>query len=169
MAIVKLPSLVLFRQSRREDTRLTRSVGAQSPNPAGNYSVPPQGFDPHSPSLLHHGCAYASQVAISTVSQAFVYNLDFVDAMGHAQMTPVQAATIPPFMQHKDVVVDAENARLRRPNSGEADPGEREARSKPNRCAHKQSHQVCTRCMRKENESNVPFHNLESFPPRYTP
>lgn len=27
--------------------------------------------------------------------------------MGHAQMTPVQAATIPLFMQHKDVVVEA--------------------------------------------------------------
>jgi hypothetical protein len=35
------------------------------------------------------------------------YSLDVVDAMGHTQMTPVQAATIPLFMQHKDVVVEA--------------------------------------------------------------
>lgn len=27
--------------------------------------------------------------------------------MGHTQMTPVQASTIPLFMQHKDVVVEA--------------------------------------------------------------
>ena len=27
--------------------------------------------------------------------------------MGHTEMTPVQAATIPLFMQHKDVVVEA--------------------------------------------------------------
>ena len=27
--------------------------------------------------------------------------------MGHSQMTPVQASTIPLFMQHKDVVVEA--------------------------------------------------------------
>lgn len=27
--------------------------------------------------------------------------------MGHSHMTPVQAATIPLFMQHKDVVVEA--------------------------------------------------------------
>jgi ATP-dependent RNA helicase DDX55/SPB4 len=27
--------------------------------------------------------------------------------MGYSQMTPVQAATIPLFMQHKDVVVEA--------------------------------------------------------------
>lgn len=30
-----------------------------------------------------------------------------IQAMGHTQMTPVQAATIPLFMQHKDVVVEA--------------------------------------------------------------
>ena len=34
-------------------------------------------------------------------------SLDVIDAMGHTQMTPVQAATIPLFMQHKDVVVEA--------------------------------------------------------------
>lgn len=42
-----------------------------------------------------------------TVSQTFFNSLDVIDAMGHAQMTPVQAATIPLFMQHKDVVVEA--------------------------------------------------------------
>jgi len=34
-------------------------------------------------------------------------SLDVIDAMGHTQMTPVQAAAIPLFMQHKDVVVEA--------------------------------------------------------------
>ena len=34
-------------------------------------------------------------------------SLNVIDAMGHTQMTPVQAATVPLFMQHKDVVVEA--------------------------------------------------------------
>ncbi|RDX56555.1 DEAD-domain-containing protein [Lentinus brumalis] len=33
--------------------------------------------------------------------------LDVVHSMGHTQMTPVQASTIPLFMRHKDVVVEA--------------------------------------------------------------
>lgn len=33
--------------------------------------------------------------------------LDVVQSMGHTQMTPVQASTIPLFMMHKDVVVEA--------------------------------------------------------------
>ncbi|KAI0035944.1 P-loop containing nucleoside triphosphate hydrolase protein [Vararia minispora EC-137] len=33
--------------------------------------------------------------------------LDVVQAMGHTHMTPVQASTIPLFIQHKDVVVEA--------------------------------------------------------------
>ncbi|KAI0709464.1 DEAD-domain-containing protein [Earliella scabrosa] len=33
--------------------------------------------------------------------------LDVVHSMGHANMTPVQASTIPLFMRHKDVVVEA--------------------------------------------------------------
>ncbi|KAK7049521.1 ATP-dependent rRNA helicase spb4 [Paramarasmius palmivorus] len=33
--------------------------------------------------------------------------LDVIDSMGHTQMTPVQASTIPLFMKHKDVVVEA--------------------------------------------------------------
>jgi len=37
----------------------------------------------------------------------FPCSLDVIDAMGHSQMTPVQAATIPLIMQHKDVVVEA--------------------------------------------------------------
>ncbi|KAF8138261.1 DEAD-domain-containing protein [Boletus edulis] len=32
---------------------------------------------------------------------------DVIQSMGYSQMTPVQAATIPLFMQHKDVVVEA--------------------------------------------------------------
>jgi ATP-dependent RNA helicase DDX55/SPB4 len=34
-------------------------------------------------------------------------SLDVIQSMGHAQMTPVQASTIPLFMQNKDVVVEA--------------------------------------------------------------
>ncbi|KAF8639828.1 hypothetical protein AX17_001084 [Amanita inopinata Kibby_2008] len=33
--------------------------------------------------------------------------LDVIQSMGHANMTPVQASTIPLFMKHKDVVVEA--------------------------------------------------------------
>jgi ATP-dependent RNA helicase DDX55/SPB4 len=33
--------------------------------------------------------------------------LDAISSMGFAQMTPVQASTIPLFMTHKDVVVEA--------------------------------------------------------------
>ncbi|KAF8076413.1 DEAD-domain-containing protein [Lyophyllum atratum] len=33
--------------------------------------------------------------------------LDVIQSMGHTHMTPVQAATIPLFMKHKDVVVEA--------------------------------------------------------------
>ncbi|KAF5390553.1 hypothetical protein D9757_002771 [Collybiopsis confluens] len=33
--------------------------------------------------------------------------LDVVESMGHTRMTPVQASTIPLFMKHKDVVVEA--------------------------------------------------------------
>ncbi|KAF9009066.1 DEAD-domain-containing protein [Cyathus striatus] len=33
--------------------------------------------------------------------------LDVIQSMGHGQMTPVQASTIPLFMKHKDVVVEA--------------------------------------------------------------
>lgn len=34
-------------------------------------------------------------------------SLDVVDSLGYVQMTPVQASTIPLFMKHKDVVVEA--------------------------------------------------------------
>jgi len=34
-------------------------------------------------------------------------NLDVIDAVGRAKMTPIQAAIIPLFMQRKDVVVEA--------------------------------------------------------------
>ncbi|KAJ7590983.1 DEAD-domain-containing protein [Mycena floridula] len=33
--------------------------------------------------------------------------LDVIQSMGHSQMTPVQASTIPLFLKHKDVVVEA--------------------------------------------------------------
>ena len=34
-------------------------------------------------------------------------SLDVIQSLGHTQMTPVQASTIPLFMQNKDVVVEA--------------------------------------------------------------
>jgi ATP-dependent RNA helicase DDX55/SPB4 len=34
-------------------------------------------------------------------------SLDVIQSMGYTHMTPVQASTIPLFMQHKDVVVEA--------------------------------------------------------------
>ena len=34
-------------------------------------------------------------------------SLDVIQGMGHSQMTPVQASTIPLFMQNKDVLVEA--------------------------------------------------------------
>lgn len=39
------------------------------------------------------------------ISLFFSFNV--IQSMGYSQMTPVQAATIPLFMQHKDVVVEA--------------------------------------------------------------
>lgn len=33
--------------------------------------------------------------------------MDVIKSLGHTQMTPVQASTIPLFMGHKDVVVEA--------------------------------------------------------------
>lgn len=37
----------------------------------------------------------------------YLLSLDMIQSMGHTQMTPVQASTIPLFMQNKDVVVEA--------------------------------------------------------------
>lgn len=37
----------------------------------------------------------------------FSFSFDVIQSMGYFHMTPVQAATIPLFMQHKDVVVEA--------------------------------------------------------------
>ena len=34
-------------------------------------------------------------------------SLDVIQSMGHTRMTPVQASSIPLFMRHKDVVVEA--------------------------------------------------------------
>ena len=33
--------------------------------------------------------------------------MEVIDSLGFTQMTPVQSATIPLFMKHKDVVVEA--------------------------------------------------------------
>ena len=35
------------------------------------------------------------------------HRLDVINSFGFVQMTPVQASTIPLFMRHKDVVVEA--------------------------------------------------------------
>jgi len=34
-------------------------------------------------------------------------SLDVIDAMGYSQLTQVQTVTIPLFMQHKDIMVEA--------------------------------------------------------------
>lgn len=47
--------------------------------------------------LIAHG-GTADDICIS---------MDTINSMGHTQMTPVQASTIPLFMRHKDVVVEA--------------------------------------------------------------
>ena len=51
-------------------------------------------------------CVFPESDRLDGTSRLFS-SLDVIDAMGHTQMTPVQAATIPLFMQHKDVVVEA--------------------------------------------------------------
>jgi superfamily II DNA helicase RecQ len=38
---------------------------------------------------------------------SYLLSLDMIQSMGYTQMTPVQASTIPLFMQNKDVVVEA--------------------------------------------------------------
>ncbi|KAJ8472381.1 hypothetical protein ONZ45_g16672 [Pleurotus djamor] len=48
----------------------------------------------------------ATQDSDASKDLAFL-GLDVVHSMGHTQMTPVQASTIPLFMKHKDVVVEA--------------------------------------------------------------
>jgi len=45
--------------------------------------------------------------AIAHLFQVNLNRLDIVHSMGFTQMTPVQASTIPLFMKHKDVVVEA--------------------------------------------------------------
>ena len=40
-------------------------------------------------------------------TNSVVCSLDVIQSMGHTRMTPVQASTIPLFMQNKDVVVEA--------------------------------------------------------------
>ena len=42
-----------------------------------------------------------------TFLDTVLISLDVIQSMGHTQMTPVQASTIPLFMQNKDVVVEA--------------------------------------------------------------
>lgn len=54
------------------------------------------------------GCKVLSLLRISYFcSPFFSFNSsDVIRDMGFEQMTPVQASTIPLFMQHKDVVVE---------------------------------------------------------------
>jgi Rad3-related DNA helicase len=72
----------------------------------------------HQP-MLDHGlpCLHPCQTGCecSHILHIFQYSpltfcllsLDMIQSMGHTQMTPVQASTIPLFMQNKDVVVEA--------------------------------------------------------------
>ncbi|KAH7887719.1 DEAD-domain-containing protein [Phlebopus sp. FC_14] len=55
---------------------------------------------------MSHSTAFAgSWSSLPTALTPWI--LDVIQSMGHTQMTPVQASTIPLFMQHKDVVVEA--------------------------------------------------------------
>lgn len=49
------------------------------------------------------GCFIISRLMLMVI---FI-SIDVLNSMGHTQMTPVQASTIPLFMRHKDVVVEA--------------------------------------------------------------
>src|SRR6266540_3760194 len=55
---------------------------------------------------LRNGCQWkdAQYIFISILKS---FSLDVIYSMGFTQMTPVQASTIPLFMKHKDVVVEA--------------------------------------------------------------
>jgi ATP-dependent helicase YprA (DUF1998 family) len=55
--------------------------------------------------LLHHGCKDLQ--CPDDPSNSLTCRLEVIQSMGHTQMTPVQASTIPLFMKHKDVVVEA--------------------------------------------------------------
>ena len=57
-------------------------------------------------SPLLHGCRPIN-CETQLLETHFGYRLDVIQALGHSQMTPVQASTIPLFMKHKDVVVEA--------------------------------------------------------------
>jgi ATP-dependent RNA helicase DDX55/SPB4 len=46
-------------------------------------------------------------MSLVTSLDSLPISLDVIQSMGHTQMTPVQASTIPLFMQNKDVVVEA--------------------------------------------------------------
>jgi ATP-dependent helicase YprA (DUF1998 family) len=50
---------------------------------------------------------YAVILCFVTSFNVILISLDVIQSMGHTQMTPVQASTIPLFMQNKDVVVEA--------------------------------------------------------------
>ena len=47
------------------------------------------------------------KISKSDSASANSTRLDVIQSLGHQQMTPVQASTIPLFMKHKDVVVEA--------------------------------------------------------------
>ena len=53
--------------------------------------------------------AYTMDVGIMlfNICISLFFSFNVIQSMGYSQMTPVQAATIPLFMQHKDVVVEA--------------------------------------------------------------
>jgi hypothetical protein len=53
-----------------------------------------------------HALDVGSYLLMRSFSIYIVFSLDVIRSLGHTQMTPVQASTIPLFMKHKDVVVE---------------------------------------------------------------
>ena len=56
-------------------------------------------------SLTPWMCVFHCLIASAVLNKNF--SLDVINSMGYERMTPVQASTIPLFMKHKDVVVEA--------------------------------------------------------------
>jgi len=54
-----------------------------------------------------HKMDVSGKININSSQYLNTSSLDVVYSMGYTQMTPVQASTIPLFMKHKDVVVEA--------------------------------------------------------------
>ena len=95
--------------------RLFSRPGDARPTSDSQFSVPSCHIRSRLPTLDHGPhCLYPCQIGCkqSYLLNKYRFNcyslsLDVIQSMGHTQMTPVQASTIPLFMQNKDVVVEA--------------------------------------------------------------